>query len=80
MIYTVIALDIARERVREADRVRLVREARAAHAQATPPRRPSGPSQARALIARPIRAFSDASHALSEAACTAATRIEGRAG
>ena len=80
MMYTVIALDIARERVREADRNRLANEARRARAQAAPPRRPGDPSQLRVALARPVRALSDASHALSEVACTAASRIEGRAG
>lgn len=79
-MYTVIALDIARERQREADRARLAREVRRARDQAGSPQRFGGPNPFRALAARPIRAISDASHALSEVTCTAATRIEGRAG
>jgi hypothetical protein len=75
-----VALDLARERAREADlqaaRWRLAREAGHVGGTAQPPR-PGGIS-VRALIARPVRAFSDATHVVSEAACTAASKIEGR--
>ena len=81
MIYLPLAIEIANERSREAEHLArtaaLVAASRAAASGvSTPPRRPS---RARALIATPFRAFSDASHAVSEAACTAATRIEGPA-
>lgn len=79
MFYTFIAQEIARERIREADRVRLARELQGGRSFSGSPRLPGGPSQLRALIARPIRLVSDASHAFSEVACIAATRIEGRA-
>jgi hypothetical protein len=74
----VIALDLARERAREAqaaaERDRLVREARAGRE--TGPRRAS--RRLRGLVAAPVRAFSDATQAVSDAACEAASRIEGR--
>jgi hypothetical protein len=72
-----IALDLAHERAREAqaeaERWRLARE--------TEPvadldlRRERG---VRSVVAWPVRAFGDVTHALSHAACEAATRIEGR--
>lgn len=75
MIYLPLATDIAADRSREATRharATLLREAAAGHlADPRPPRR------GRRLIARPVRALSDASHALSELACTTAARIEG---
>lgn len=78
MIYLPIALDIANERTREAQRLALAYLAGEIDDDGHPtgPRRPSW---ARALLARPVRAFSNASHAVSEVACTAATRIEGAA-
>ena len=76
--YGMIALDLARERARElqreAEHHRLVAEARAAGARpgAAQPRRP------RAIAARLVRWFGDATQALSDAACSVATRLEGR--
>ena len=74
----IIALDLARERTRElqreAEHRRLLAEARAARAQAAvaQPRRP------RVVAARLVRWFSDAAQALSDTACSVATRLEGR--
>ena len=69
------ALDLARERTREleraADRARLIHSLRSG---ATPTR----PHWMRGLVARPLRALSNASHAVSDVACAAATRLEGR--
>ena len=74
----IIALDLARERTRElelaAERYRLLREGGEFETQPRPPR----PSRLRAVVARPVRAFSNATHVVADAACTAATRIEGR--
>ena len=42
-----------------------------------PDRGPRRPGRVRAIVARPVRALSDVSHALSEVACAAAVRIEG---
>jgi hypothetical protein len=74
----IIALDLARERMREleleAARYRLLREGGQFE---TSPRSPR-PSRLRAVIARAVRSFSNATHVVADAACTAATRIEGR--
>jgi hypothetical protein len=73
-----VALDLAHERAREAraqaDQWRRLHDA--------DEQSDTGDAQrdwsVRAVVARPVRAFSDATHALSDAACEAATRIEGR--
>lgn len=74
----IIALDLARERTRElelaAEYDRLLREGGQFESHPRPPRA----SRIRALLARPVRAFSDLTHVVADAACTAATRIEGR--
>jgi hypothetical protein len=74
----IIALDLARERTRElelaAEHYRLLREGGDFETHLRPPR----PSRLRALLARPVRAFSNLTHVIADAACTAATRIEGR--
>lgn len=76
MIYLPIALEIASDRAREARHLALV--AAAGHvAVGGPDLPPRGPHRARSRIAGAVRAFGDASHALSEAACTVASRIEG---
>ncbi len=76
MIYLPLAIEIANDRSREAAKYVQQREmARAA----APSRGPRRPNPLRALAARPVRALGDASHALSEAACLAAIRIEGGA-
>jgi hypothetical protein len=77
VIYLPIAIEIANDRVREAEHRALI----AAVGGVAPGGlgSPQRPNRARSLIALPVRAFSDASHALSEAACSAATRIEGAA-
>ncbi len=77
--YGLIALTLANERAREAreqaERWRLVSDAEASSDGAgTGTRRRT----VRTVVAWPVRAFSDATHALSDAACDAATRIEGR--
>lgn len=79
MIYLPLALELANDRVREARREALAHAAGhvASSGNADGPRRPS---RARRLVARPVRIVSNASFALSEAACTAARRIEGVSG
>ena len=76
--YGMIALDVARERSREAAdvarRERQIREFRAARHPAEPRR----PWRARGVVAGPVRAFSDLMYAVAKAACTAASLIEGR--
>ncbi len=78
LYHSTVALDLARERARDLERAatvhRLLREARDLRGDAPPPRRDG----LRSLVARPVRAFSAATHAVSEVACMAATRIEGR--
>jgi hypothetical protein len=76
VIYMPLAIEIANDRAREAELFIRRREA-AREASAAAPRDPRRPSRVRELAARPVRALGDASHALSEAACSAATRIEG---
>jgi HAMP domain-containing protein len=80
VLSTIIALEIAADRSREADRIRLARIARAAAAGSfrRPPSRPG--RGLRAVVARPVRALGSAAEAVAEAACSAATRIEGTAG
>jgi hypothetical protein len=78
MIYLPIALELAHQRTRELERRALAAEA-SYFGMPGDPREPRRPNLARRAMARPVRAFSSASHALSEAACTAATRIEGAA-
>ena len=78
MIYLPLAIAIANDRAREAEQFARSRDA-ARGAAAAAPQDPRRPSRGRALAARPVRALSDASHALSEVACWAATRIEGPA-
>jgi hypothetical protein len=77
MMYLPYAIELASEREREVRELVLRRQA--ARAAAAAPRGPRRPSRLRTLAARPVRALSDASHALSEAAITAATLIEGEA-
>lgn len=73
--YGIIALDLARQRTREleleAARNRLRAERRG-------DRRPSRPRLLRAIVARPMRAFSNAIRSIADATCTAANHIEGR--
>ena len=69
-----LATDRARELMEQAARSQLAREAGRMGGPARPPRRPS----IRALLAVPVRAFGDATHALSDLAGAAASRIEGR--
>ena len=83
-MYLPLALALADERAREAarmaDRRALAELAGHVRAHGNPSGTPRQPGRARTFIARPIRAFGDASHALSEAACRVATRIEGATG
>jgi hypothetical protein len=76
VIYLPIAMDIAAERVREAERRSLAAVAGRVEFGGAPgaPRRPS---RARALLAGSVRALGDATHTASEAFCAAASRIEG---
>ena len=73
-VFYEIASGHIRDLEREADEDRLAAIAR--HRELTPaqPRR----SPARVVAARAFRGLSDASHAVSEAACSAATRLEGK--
>ncbi len=77
MFSGLVALDLALQREREAEeqaaRWRLAREVTEFGHDGRSPRR----NALRAALARPVRGFSDATHAVSDAACTAATRIEG---
>jgi hypothetical protein len=76
MIYLPVAIELANRRTRELELRALAAEA--SHiAMSGKPHPPFQPNLARRVIARPVRALGDATHALSEVACTAATRIEG---
>jgi len=79
MHYALVELTLANDRTREAEeqarRWRLEREAREAARQSAEPQ----PSRARAWLAAPVRALSNATHGFSEVACSVATRIEGPA-
>lgn len=77
MMYLPLATELANNRAREA--AQFARQRELARGAAAAPQGPRRPNPLRALAARPVRALSDASHALSEAACTAATLIEGAA-
>ncbi len=78
MMYLPVAIELQRQRARELEL--RARAAEASHiAMLGNPRGPVRPNMVRRVIARPVRALGDASHALSEAACAAATRIEGTA-
>ena len=71
-----LTLELVKERTRETERM----AAEAGRLRMLPrPPRPDRGSSVRRLAARPVRALSDASRALSEAACTAALKIEGQA-
>ncbi len=78
MHYALVELTLAHDREREAEqearRWRLEREIREARRQSADHR----PSRARAWLAAPVRGLSNATHGVSEVACTVATRIEGR--
>lgn len=78
MIYLPIAIELAKERTRDLERRALAAEA-ASLAMSADPRGPRRPSRVRHALARAFRAMSGASHTLSDAACAAATRIEGPA-
>jgi hypothetical protein len=76
--HSLVALDLARDRSRDLERAatdhRLLKEAFDVRGDPPQPR----PGGLRSRVARPVRAFSAATHAVSEVACVAATRIEGR--
>ena len=78
MIYLPLAIEIVNERTREAEHRALIAAAGRVDF-AISPMTPRRPSRARTLAARTVRAISDVTHAFSEAACSAATRIEGAA-
>ena len=73
----ITAMVLLNERGRDAERAavhhRLEREAQQATADRRAPAHP-----ALSLLAGMVRRFGDATHAVSMAACSAATRIEGR--
>ena len=73
--YATFALDLARERSRELDREAARHRLGASlHAGAEPAR----PGRMRTLVAMPLRMLSRVTRSLADAACTAATRLEGR--
>ncbi len=78
MYYAMVAIDLANERAREAERV--ARQWRLAHGDwgGDWDMRRTRSVRVRAGLARPVRSASQWMHAISEAACTLATRIEGR--
>ncbi len=78
MYHAMVAIDLANERVREAERAAL--QWRLAHDDWGEVRdMPRARSvRVRAGLALPVRSASQLMHAISEAACTLATRIEGR--
>ena len=73
-IYYELASGHIQELKREAEDDRLAALARHRELSAAQ----SGRNPVRSVAARAFRGLSDASHAVSEAACTAATRLEGK--
>jgi hypothetical protein len=74
------ALDIARERAEDARREALADESRRMRAlERRLHEAPAGPSRPRAGAARVLRGVSDVFDAVSNAACDAAVRLDGRA-
>lgn len=84
-IYGYLAQDIARERLREAEAVTLARlaaelNAEERHAHPSSTREARWPvSAVRSAIAGALRGVSGVAENLSESACSAAARVEGRA-
>jgi hypothetical protein len=79
-LYTMVALDVARERAAEARAAaekHRVAELRAAELRAHA--RPARPSRVRLASASVLRWVSDRADGVSDAACNAAARVEGRA-
>ncbi len=78
MYHAMVAIDLANQRAREAERATL--QWRLAQDQWGEGWDAPGPrfSRVRAWLARPVRSASHVMHAVSEATCTIATRIEGR--
>lgn len=80
-VYALMAQDIARERAREAQQVRLAREA-AAFAAAELRRHPGLPrvrvGAMRRVLAAALRGVETGAASLARAACSTAARLEGR--
>jgi hypothetical protein len=76
--HTIIALDLANAHIRDLERAaaRHRMAAEAGEARHRPTVRRSG--RVGAIVARPLRAFSNASQSVADAACTVATRLDGR--
>ena len=73
-----VALDIARERAREAQQEHLAAEARAAQEAEARAHGLVRPSRVRAAAASALRTVSGVFGSVSDAACEAATRLERR--
>ena len=75
LLYAIFAQDLARERSRDLER------AATRHRLAAPPpagTTPALPGRLRTLVARPLRTFNGGTQPGADAACTVATRLEGR--
>ena len=73
-----IALDVARERARDAEQQALADRARASQRAEARRHGLSRPGRARVVAARSLRQLSSAFGSVSDAACEAATRIDRR--
>jgi hypothetical protein len=80
-VYAMRALDLTRERIQEAEMARLARlaqetldEERRRHAIEDA----VGPGRARRALAGALRRFGSGAESLAAAACSAASRVEGR--
>lgn len=78
-IYAMLAQDIIRDRRHEAEIAALNRVFDGGGALMIPSGRPSGPGRARRAFAGALRRIGRAATMLSDGACTAAARLEGRA-
>ena len=78
-IYAMLAQDIIHDRRREAELAALNRIFDAGSSPMIPAGRPSGPGPLRRAFAGALRRVGSVAHMLSDGACTAAARLEGRA-
>ena len=78
-VYMMLAQDVIRDRRREAEAAAFSRIFDGAAAVMIPAGRPSGPGSVRRAFAGALRRIGRVASTVSEGACTAASRLEGRA-
>jgi hypothetical protein len=80
-IYAMLALDLTRERIQEAETARLAwqaREMRDEERRRHSPKVAAAPGRARRALAGALRRLGSGAESLAAAACSAASRVEGR--